>query len=113
MLNQFVIVGRLVKDPEVVETEMGKKISTISIAVPRSYKNANGEYETDFVDCKLWAGIAETAGEHCKRGDLLGIKGRVQTKVIQDKDGNNINMCEMIAEKVTFLSSKKQDEQQD
>ena len=78
MLNQIVIVGRLVKDPELRQTEGGKKVTNITLAVPRSYKNSNGEYETDFIDCVLWTGIAENTSEYCKRGDILGVKGRVQ-----------------------------------
>ncbi len=60
MLNQTVIVGRLVKDPELRETEAGHKVTNITVAVPRSYKNVNGEYDTDFISCVLWKGIAET-----------------------------------------------------
>lgn len=60
MLNQIVIVGRLVRDPELRETDNGKKVTNITLAVPRSYKNLKGEYETDFIDCVLWTGIADT-----------------------------------------------------
>jgi len=76
MLNQIVIVGRLVRDPELRTTENGKNVTNITLAIPRSYKNSNGEYETDFVDCVLWTGIAETTTEYCKKGDLLGINGK-------------------------------------
>ena len=72
MLNQIVIVGRLVKDPELRETDSGKKVTNITLAVPRSYKNVSGEYETDFIDCTLWTGIAENTSAYCKKGDLLG-----------------------------------------
>lgn len=109
MLNQIVLVGRLVKDAEVKEEE-GKKVAYITVAVPRSYKNEEGEYETDFVDCRLWNAIAENTSEYCKRGDLLGIKGRIQTKNIETEDGNKFKTTEVIAEKVTFLSSKKLDD---
>ena len=73
MLNQTVIVGRLVKEPELRETENGNKVTNITLAVPRSYKNMNGEYETDFISCVLWKGIAENTVEYVKKGDLLGI----------------------------------------
>ena len=79
MLNQVVIVGRLVRDPEVRETEEGKKVTNITLAVPRSYKNMDGEYDTDFINCTLWAGVAESTTEYCHKGDLLGIRGRLQT----------------------------------
>lgn len=109
MLNQIVIVGRLVKDPELRQTEGGKKVTNITLAVPRSYKNSNGEYETDFIDCVLWTGIAENTSEYCKRGDILGVKGRVQTRVLEMPDEKKRRVTEVVAEKVTFLSSNKKE----
>lgn len=110
MLNQIVIVGRLVRSPELRKTEGGKNVTNITLAVPRSYKNTKGEYETDFVDCVLWTGVAETTTEYCKKGDLLGIKGRIQTRVFE-KDDIKKHITEVVAEKVTFLSSKKKEEE--
>ena len=103
MLNQIVIVGRLVRDPELRQTEGGKKVTNITLAVPRSYKNSNGEYETDFIDCVLWTGIAENTSEYCKRGDILGVKGRVQTRAFET-DEKKRYVTEVVAEKVSFLS---------
>jgi len=103
MLNQIVIVGRLVRDPELRQTEGGKKVTNITLAVPRSYKNSSGEYETDFIDCVLWTGIAENTTEYCKRGDILGVKGRVQTRTFE-QDEKKRYVTEVVAEKVTFLS---------
>ena len=108
MLNQTVIVGRLVKDPELRETENGNKVTNITLAVPRSYKNVNGEYDTDFISCVLWKGIAENTVEYVKKGDLIGIKGRIQTRNYEVDDEKRYVM-EVVAEKVTFLSSKKAD----
>ena len=109
MLNQIVIVGRLVRDPELRESENGKKFTNITLAVPRSYKNSNGEYEADFIDCRLWTGVAENTAEYCKKGDLLGVKGRVETRSIENEDKEKKEITEIIAEKVTFLSNKKVD----
>lgn len=106
MLNQAVLVGRLVRDPELKETDSGKKVTKITLAVPRSYKNMNGEYETDFIECVLWSGIAESTVEYCNKGDLLGVKGRIQTRNIEIDDTKKI-YTEVIAEKVTFLSNKR------
>ena len=108
MLNQTVLVGRLVQDPEIKELENGNKVSYITLAIPRSYKNSDGIYDTDFIDCVLWNGIAENTSEYCKKGNLVGIKGRLQTDTYE-KDGKNITKLNVIAEKVTFLSSKKED----
>lgn len=107
MLNQTVLVGRLVRDPELYETESGNKVTNITLAVPRSYKNSNGEYDIDFINCVLWKGIAESASEYCHKGDLLGVKGRIQTRVIELDDETHKNITEVVAEKVTYLSSKK------
>lgn len=108
MLNQTVIVGRLVRDPELYETENGNKVTNITLAVPRSYKNVNGEYDTDFVPCVLWKGVAENTVEYCRKGDLLGVKGHVQTRDIEVDEDVKRKLVEIVAEKVTFLSSKKQ-----
>lgn len=108
MLNQIVIVGRLVRNPELRETEGGKKVTNITLAVPRSYKNINGEYETDYIDCVLWTGIAENTSEYCKKGDILGLKGRVQTWAYEIDDKKKY-VTEVVAEKVTFLSPPHRD----
>ena len=109
MLNQIVIVGRLVKDPELRQTEGGKKVTNITLAIPRSYKNSEGVYETDFVDCVLWTGIAENTTEYCKKGDILGVKGRVQTRTYENAEKEKRYVTEVVAEKVTFLSSNKKE----
>ena len=109
MLNQIVLVGRLVKTPELMQTESGKKVSRITLAVPRSYKNSEGEYESDFINCTLWTGIAENTAEYCKKGDLLGVKGRIQTRVYE-KDEEKKYISEVVAEKLTFLTSKSKNE---
>lgn len=106
MLNQVVIVGRLVKSPEVVKTDSGKKVSNITLAVSRSYKDENGEYQTDFINCVLWEGIAENTAEYVKKGDLLGIKGHLQSRIYKKDENTTVYVIEVIAEKVTFLSSK-------
>ena len=66
MINQILLVGRLTKTPELFLTESGKKGSFITLAVGRPFKNLDGEYETDFLDCTLWTGIAESTAEYCK-----------------------------------------------
>jgi single-strand DNA-binding protein len=112
MLNQVVIVGRLVKSPELRKTETKKSVTNITLAVPRSFKNPEGEYETDFIDCVLWQGIAENTVEYVQKGDLLGIKGRLQTRTYETEE-NTKYIVEVVAEKVTFLSSKKDTKEND
>ena len=107
MLNQIVLFGRITQDPKVTELEDGKKVCNITVAIPRSYKNENGKYATDFVKCTMWSGVAENTSEYCKQGDLIGIKGRIQTRVIE-KDNSKQTIQEVIAEKVTFLAKSKE-----
>ena len=110
MLNQVVLVGRLTKDPEVITTESGKKASTVTLAVQRTYKNSNGIYEADFINCILWDAIAANTSEYCHKGDIVGVKGRLQSRTYETSDNTTKFVLEVIAEKVTFLSSKKQEE---
>lgn len=105
MINQIMLVGRLVKTPDLFITESGKKGSFITLAVGRPYKNQNGEYDTDFIDCTLWTGVAESTAEYCKTGDVIGIRGRIQTRIIENENGLKEKVMEIVADKVTFLSS--------
>lgn len=110
MLNQIVLVGRLVRDPEVNTTKNGTNVSKITLAVPRSYKNVDGKYETDFIDCTLWQLMATNTKEYCKKGDIVGVKGRIESRVYE-KDDEKKYLTEVIAEKVTFLSSNNKAEE--
>lgn len=106
-MNQVVLVGRLVENPTVTETENGKKYTSINLAVPRAFKGPDGTYETDFIRCVLWNGVAANTSEYCHTGDVLGIKGRLQNRKYEDKDKNVKYITEVIAERVTFLSTNK------
>lgn len=110
MLNQAVFVGRLVGDPVVKETEKGK-VSNITIAVPRPYKNEHGEYEADFIDCVLWNGIASNTANYCREGDMIGVKARIHTD-IKEQNGEKKKVFSVIAEKISFLSSKVKEQEQ-
>lgn len=112
MLNQVVLVGRLTDDLEVTETEKGKKVTSMILAVQRTFKNSDGIYEADFIRCILWNAVASSTSEYCKKGDIVGIKGRLQVSSYEDKDGNKKYATDVIAEKVTFLSSKSAEEKE-
>ena len=111
MLNQIILVGRLTRDITVNKAENGVKVATISIAVPRSFKNVEGVYDTDFIDCVAFDTIAENTSEYCNKGDIVGVKGRIQSKVVELEDGKKENKLEIICEKITFLSSKPKEEE--
>ncbi len=105
MLNQIILVGRLTRDIKVNKAESGMKVATISLAIPRSFKNSDGAYDTDFIECIAFDNIAENTSEYCGKGDIVGVKGRVQSKVIEKEDHKE-TVFEIICEKITFLSSK-------
>ena len=100
MLNQVIIVGRLVDAPKKVESENGASKNIFTLACQRSYKNVDGTYDTDFFDITTWGMVAEQTTEYCKKGDVIGIRGRLQTRMVDDT-----KHTEIIAERVTFLSS--------
>ena len=109
MLNQVVLGGRLTRDIVVNKSDKGVKVATISLAIPRSFKNSEGLYDTDFVDCVAFDSIASNTSEYCKKGDIVGVKGRVQSRTIEN-EGKKENIMDIICEKITFLSSHTKEE---
>ena len=106
MLNQVILVGRLTDKPMMNTTENDEKVASVIIAVPRQFKNVDGIYETDFIKCILWNKIASNTVEYCHKGDIVGIKGVIQTSSYETEEGIQKYSIEVIAEKITFLSSK-------
>ena len=100
MTNSLILVGRMAKEIEAKEKE-GKEYAEIVLSIPRNVKNEEGIYETDFIPVTVWGGIASNVKEYCRKGDIIGIRGRLE--VVEDK-------IVIIAEKVTFLSSKRSEE---
>lgn len=109
MLNSVILVGRLTADPEIKEVGKDGKVVNFSLAVPRSYKNSEGEYDTDFIQCNVWNNIAENMKEYCKKGDLIAVKGVLQSSSYEDKEGNKKYKTDVRVDKVTFLTSKKEE----
>ena len=109
MLNQIILVGRLTRNIKVNKTDNGNKIATLTLAIPRSFKNSEGVYDTDFINCILFDNIAENTKEYCSKGDIIGVKGRVQSRVLEKEDGKKEYLIDIVAEKITFLSSKKEE----
>lgn len=99
MLNQFIVIGRLKKIIDLGEN----KGAIITIENSRPFKNADGIYETDLIDFRIYDGIKGSLIEYCKEGDLVGVKGRIQTRNEEIE-----KITELIGEKITFLSSKSE-----
>ncbi|MDB8541792.1 single-stranded DNA-binding protein [Turicibacter sanguinis] len=107
MLNNVVLVGRVVRQPELSQTIDGKKVSTITLAVTRSFKNAlSGEYETDFINITLWEGIAKSVVEYCGKGAIIGVKARLVHKTYEVPNYKSLGVVEVVAEKVSFIQTK-------
>lgn len=110
-MNKVIIIGRNTKDIELKQTTSGTSVAEFSIAVKRTFKSANGEYESDFFNCIAFSKLAETISRYVKKGDQVGIEGRLQTRNYTNKEGKKVYVTEIIVENVEFLQSKKQDEQ--
>lgn len=107
MYNTVYLIGRLTKDPELITTETGKKVMSVNLAVQRSYKNSDGIYETDFIKCVLWEGIATRTAEFCKKGDLIAIRGQIRTSSYEDQNKELKYTTDIVVEKVSFLSTAR------
>lgn len=107
MLNQLVLVGRITHDPEPLILEDGKKVLKFQMAVQRSFKNYEGLYDTDFISVTCWEGLASIVENYIKKGNMIAVKGRIQSWQYSLENEKKLNMLEVVAEKVTFLSSSK------
>ncbi|WP_019153920.1 single-stranded DNA-binding protein [Robertmurraya massiliosenegalensis] len=106
MINQVTLVGRLTRDPELRVTPEGNSVVNVTLAVNRNFRNQKGEIDADFVQCTIWRKNAENLSLYCKKGALIGITGRIQTRTYESHDGRKY-VTEVIAESVRFLDSRK------
>lgn len=107
MLNQFIVVGRIKDLPAIRETVNGNKVATLLLTVDRNFKNSEGFYEQDTFQVTLWKGIAESTVHLAEVGNIVAIKGRVQSSTYEGKDEMQYYNYEIIAEKVSFLTQKE------
>lgn len=111
-MNKTIMIGRTTANIELKQTSSGTAVAEFSIAVKRTFKNANGEYESDFFNCVAFSKLAETISRYVKKGDMLGVEGRLQTRNYTNKEGRKVYVTEIIVENVEFLQTKKTEEQQ-
>ncbi len=104
-MNNVTLVGRLTQDPEVKESADGTKRTVITIAVSRDYRNSDGIYDADFIRCVLWNGIASATKDYCHKGDVVGVKGKLQSRTYETEDNQKKHIIEVIVDKVSFISS--------
>ena len=112
MLNRVVLVGRLVKDPDLRYTQSGKAVANFTIAVNKPFTNQNGEREADFINCVIWNKPAENLANFMSKGQMIGVDGNLQTRSYDGQDGKRVFVTEVLAGSVQFLESKKNTKQE-
>ncbi|MDQ0226778.1 single-stranded DNA-binding protein [Metabacillus niabensis] len=106
MINQVILVGRLTKDPEIRYTADGAPVANITLAVSRQFRNNAGEIDTDFVNCTLWRRTAENTANYCRKGSIVGVIGRIQTRSYESAERTRVYVTEVVADSVRFMSGK-------
>lgn len=108
MLNRIIIMGRLVRSPELRRMQSGNAVTSFTLAVDRDFKADGGEREADFINCVAWRNTAEFVSKHFTKGRMAVVTGRLQNHSWTDKDGNKRTSSEVIAESVYFGDSKRE-----
>ena len=111
MINRVVLVGRLTKDPELRFTSSNIAVVTFTLAVNRNFTSQDGKSEADFIQCVAWRKTAENVGKYVRKGSLVGVDGRIQTRNYEAKDGTRRYITEVVAENVRFLDSRGESQQ--
>lgn len=106
MINRVVLVGRLTRDPELRYTTNGAAVASFTLAVNRQFTNSQGEREADFIDCVIWRKAAENFVNFTKKGSLVGIDGRIQTRNYENKQGQRVYVTEVVVDNFSLLESR-------
>ena len=106
MINRVVLVGRLTADPQFRTTPNGVSIANFTIAVNRTFTNAQGEREADFINCVVFRKQAENVNNYLSKGQLAGVDGRIQSRSYENKEGNRVFVTEVVCDSVQFLEPK-------
>ena len=112
MINNVTLAGRLTKDVELKYTPANQAVAQFTLAVNRTFKNANGERESDFINCVIWRKSAENFANFVKKGALISITGRIQTRNYENQQGQRVYITEVIAENFQMLESRNQQQGQ-
>lgn len=109
MINKVVLMGRLVSDPELKNTNTGKEVTSFRIAVDRGYVKKDEERKADFFDIVAWGKTAAFVCQYFKKGNLIAVDGRLESRTYQAKDGSNRYVVEVIANNVSFTGERRSD----
>ena len=107
-MNKVILIGNLVKDNELRQTQTGTNVVTNSIAVRRNYKNQAGEYDSDFINFVAYRTTADLLTQYFKKGDKIGLSGRWQNRTYQNQAGQTIYVSELIVEDIEFIQQKRE-----
>ncbi len=110
LINNVVLVGRLTKDPDLRYTSSGTAVATFTLAVNRNFTSQNGNREADFINCVIWRKSAETLANYARKGTLLGVTGRIQTRSYDNQQGQRVYVTEVVAENFQLLESRSASE---
>jgi single-strand binding protein len=108
-MNKVILLGRLVRDPELKNTTTGKTVTRFSLAVDRRFKNKDGQKEADFVPIVVWGKQAEFAGQYLSKGSQIGVSGRLQVRSYDAQDGQRRYVTEVVADEINFINTGKKD----
>lgn len=111
MINNVVLVGRLTKDPDLRYTATGTATATFTLAVNRNFTNQSGNRDADFINCVIWRKSAETLANYARKGTLLGVTGRIQTRNYENQQGQRVYVTEVVADNFQLLESRSANEQ--
>ena len=111
MINNVVLVGRLTKDPDLRYTASGTGVATFTLAVNRNFTNQDGNRDADFINCVIWRKSAETLANYAKKGTLLGVTGRIQTRNYENQQGQRVYVTEVVAENFQLLEKRSANEE--
>lgn len=107
MINNVVLVGRMTKDADLRYTAQGQAVATLTLAVNRNFKNQNGEREADFINIVIWRQQAENLASWAKKGALIGITGRIQTRNYENQQGQRVYVTEVVADSFQLLEARQ------
>ena len=112
-MNKVILIGRTTKEIVATQTPNGVDIANFTLAVQRKFKNADGEFEADFINCVAWRKTAELMREYVKKGDRIGVVGEMQTRSYEAQDGTKRYVTEVVVSEVEFLTSKSERQEQE
>ena len=106
MINNVVLIGRLTRDPELRYTPSNIAVATFNLAVNRNFKNQDGEREADFINCVMWQKSAENLANWTRKGMLIGVTGRIQTRSYENQQGQRVYVTEVVADSFQILEKR-------